>query len=156
MIIHIVRTGFFLVSFLSLNLYVSASGDVLSNVISGDKYDIKSEEDLLKLATSGYDHDIAMHKHTSIDYKGVRLEIAFPCSDLCPQYTRRIIFYGLWSDNLLIDSLSISERQIESEKKCRNLGGVIKSIAVPMGIAMAHRPFCVPKILADNWSSIVW
>ena len=59
----------------------------------------------------------------------------FPCSDMCPDYTVRIVHYAL------------AEGQ-----SCSEVGGVEKSILVPMGIGQIERTYCFPAILVENWS----
>lgn len=55
----------------------------------------------------------------------------FDCSDLCPQYTVRIIHY-----------------KVEPGPECDRVKGVVQSQVVPRGIASIERPFCVPAVLA--------
>jgi hypothetical protein len=57
----------------------------------------------------------------------------FPCSDVCPQYTVRIIHYRL-----------------PEGADCAAAGGVAKSVAVPVAIAVMQKTFCVPVALAAD------
>jgi len=96
--------------------------------------DVVSDPALLKYASSSYDKRSLMNKWVDIGINhGVRVVASFPCSDLCPQYTVRVIQYDV--------PLS----------RCRDVGGVEKPISVPRGIAMSTEVFCVPKVLVDNW-----
>ena len=63
--------------------------------------------------------------------RGVPVVAEFPCSDVCPQYTVRIIHY------LLPEGID-----------CAGAGGVEKTVDVPVAIAVLPRTFCVPKALA--------
>ncbi|WP_424682153.1 hypothetical protein [Frateuria sp. YIM B11624] len=59
----------------------------------------------------------------------------FPCSDVCPQYTVRIIHYRL-----------------PEGADCAAAGGVEESVGVPVAIAVLPRTFCVPKVLVASGS----
>ena len=71
----------------------------------------------------GYHHGIAVVK-------------SFQCSDLCPQNTLRVIYYDLPSD-----------------ATCESIGGVTKSILVPIAITVMPKEYCFPKAIADYWES---
>lgn len=55
----------------------------------------------------------------------------FPCSDVCPQYTVRIIHYRL-----------------PPGADCAASGGVVRKVAVPVAITVLQKSFCVPQALA--------
>jgi len=61
---------------------------------------------------------------------GVPVVAEFPCSDVCPQYTVRIIHYRL-----------------PQGAQCAAAGGVEQSVGVPVAIAVLPKTFCVPKTL---------
>jgi hypothetical protein len=61
---------------------------------------------------------------------GVPVVAEFPCSDVCPQYTVRIIHYRL-----------------PEGVDCASAGGVEESVGVPVAIAVLPKTFCVPKVL---------
>ena len=71
----------------------------------------------------GYHHGIAVVK-------------SFQCSDLCPQNTLRLIYYDLPSD-----------------ATCESVGGVTKSILVPIAITVMPKDYCFPKVIANYWGS---
>ena len=71
----------------------------------------------------GYHHGIAVVK-------------SFQCSDLCPQNTLRLIYYDLPSDTT-----------------CESIGGVTKSILVPIAITVMPKDCCFPKAIAKDWGS---
>ena len=56
------------------------------------------------------------------------------CSDVCPDYTVRVIHYEL------------SEGQT-----CNSVGGVEKALRIPVAIAATDKVFCFPRVLVDNW-----
>lgn len=66
---------------------------------------------------------------------GLLVEAQFPCADVCPQYTVRIIHYRL-----------------PESADCAGAGGVEKTVGVPVAIAVLPRTFCVPKILVESGS----
>lgn len=63
-------------------------------------------------------------------HHGVPVVAEFPCADVCPQYTVRIIHYRL-----------------PEGTDCAAAGGVPQTVAVPVAIAVLPRTFCVPKAL---------
>jgi hypothetical protein len=62
----------------------------------------------------------------------------FICSDLCPNYTVRIIHFN-----------------VEPGVKCSAVGGVEKSVMIPVSIAATLKAFCFPRVLIDNWDAYV-
>ncbi|MGN2245481.1 hypothetical protein ACFWZ3_02195 [Frateuria sp. GZRR35] len=64
---------------------------------------------------------------------GLPVVAEFPCSDVCPQYTVRIIHYRL-----------------PEGADCASAGGVEKTVGVPVAIAVLPKTFCVPKALAAS------
>jgi hypothetical protein len=68
-------------------------------------------------------------------HHGVPVVAEFRCGDVCPQYTVRIIHYRL-----------------PAGADCAAAGGVEKSVAVPVAIAVMQETFCVPKVLARDGS----
>ena len=71
----------------------------------------------------GYHHGIAVVK-------------SFQCSDLCPQNTLRVIYYD-----------------VPADATCESVGGVTKSILVPIAITVMPKEYCFPKAIADYWES---
>ena len=71
----------------------------------------------------GYHHGIAVIK-------------SFQCSDLCPQNTLRVIYYD-----------------VPTDATCNSIGGVTKSILVPIAITVMPKEYCFPKAIADYWES---
>jgi hypothetical protein len=61
---------------------------------------------------------------------GLPVVAEFPCSDVCPQYTVRIIHYRL-----------------PAGADCAGAGGVQVSVLVPVAITALPKAFCVPKAL---------
>jgi hypothetical protein len=65
-------------------------------------------------------------------YQGVPVVAEFPCADVCPKYTVRIIHY------VLPEGMS-----------CATAGGVEESVPVPVAITVMQKTFCFPKPLVD-------
>ena len=66
-------------------------------------------------------------------HNGTSVLVDYPCSDLCPHYTTRIIHYA-----------------VEPGPECERIGGVIREATVPRGIASVVKPFCVPAVLGTD------
>lgn len=66
-------------------------------------------------------------------HAGTPVVAEFPCSDVCPQYTVRIIHYALPPD-----------------ADCAAAGGIEKKVLVPVAITVLPKTFCVPKALAEG------
>jgi hypothetical protein len=100
--------------------------------------DTVSDAELLEYASQPYDKGGMMWKRVVLGInRGAQVVATFPCSDLCPNYTVRVIHYEI--------PLS----------RCSEIGGVEKNIRVPQGIAMHDQPFCVPRVLVENWDRYV-
>jgi len=100
--------------------------------------DTVSDAALLEYASRGYDKRENMNKRVILGRNhGIQVIADFPCSDLCPNYTVRVIHYEVPLSG------------------CSDAGGVEKAILVPMGIAAMSEHFCFPKVLTDNWGKYV-
>ena len=62
--------------------------------------------------------------------RGVPVVAEFPCADVCPQYTVRIIHYRLPADT-----------------SCSAVGGVERTLLVPVAITVLSRTMCIPAAL---------
>jgi hypothetical protein len=97
-----------------------------------------SDATLLAYASSAYDRRQMTSLHVVLGQNhGVTVIADFPCSDICPAYTVRIIHYDV--------PLS----------QCSAVGGVAKAMQVPVSIASVERSFCFPGVLADHWDKYV-
>lgn len=68
-------------------------------------------------------------------YRGVSVVADHPCSDVCPQYTVRIIHY-----------------QLSADASCASVGGVEKQVLVPIAITVLPKTFCIPEPLVASGS----
>ena len=65
--------------------------------------------------------------------RGVPVVISYTCSDVCPDYTKRIVRYNVLAG-----------------PECDRIGGISKDIIVPKGIGVGLRRYCIPAI-TDAW-----
>jgi hypothetical protein len=93
-----------------------------------------SEETLLAYASAPYDR-VDKHIVSLGELNGIPVIAEFICSDVCPDYTVRVIRYDLNKD-----------------QTCNGSGGVEKALRIPAGIAATDKTFCFPKVLVTNWS----
>ncbi|HEU4670149.1 MAG TPA: hypothetical protein VFR91_05555 [Dyella sp.] len=88
---------------------------------------------LLAYAKRPWDKAALMHTTVPLGrYHGIPVVAEFPCGDVCPQYTQRIIHFDL-----------------PAGADCAAAGGVEEEVLVPMAIAMRTKRFCFPKVLVD-------
>ena len=93
-----------------------------------------TDQDILDYATAEYDKEEMMFQKVELgSHNGMLLIAEFPCSDLCPDYTTRVIRYD-----------------VENEE-CEALGGVLQMVFVPSDIAMVEEEYCFPRVLVENW-----
>jgi hypothetical protein len=92
-----------------------------------------SDAQLIRYAASGFDKRKMMFKRETIGlHRGILVVADFPCSDVCPGYTRRIIHYDV------------------APAACPRVGGVVVAETYPLGIAVTKRDFCEPPVLAPK------
>ena len=87
-------------------------------------------------AYAGKPWDKATLMNTTVElgrYQNVPVVAEFPCSDVCPQYTVRIIHY-----------------QLPPDASCASVGGVEKKVLVPVAIAVMLKTFCIPEPLVTS------
>jgi hypothetical protein len=93
-----------------------------------------SDADLVAYANQPFDKAAMMFKHVTLGvHHGQPVVADFPCGDICPDYTTRIIHYA-----------------VGPGPECSAGGGVVVTRGVPMGAAEGMREFCVPKVLAGR------
>ena len=93
-----------------------------------------SDADLVGYAARPYDKAKMMFKQVRLGMNhGLVVLVDFPCGDVCPAYTTRIIHYELGPG-----------------PRCTAAGGANETRAVPYSIAMVEAQYCVPKVLAPN------
>lgn len=93
-----------------------------------------SDRDLKRLDSRPFDkrammgHSVVLGRH-----HGVRVVADYPCSDICPDYTVRIIHYDA-----------------APGAACDRIGGATVFRSVPVAIATVQERFCVPRVLAQK------
>lgn len=116
---------------LGLNIFVWALCICVSAGARADATNL-SEQQLLEFANQKYEKEkLALTKVTLGKLNGFSAVADYICSDLCPDHTVRVIH---------IDH--------PPEKACADVGGIEEAIAVPSGIGIVNKKFCVPKALA--------
>ena len=99
--------------------------------------DTLTDDDLIRAAEQKESAPIEGAQQWVIGYHhGVAVVKSFQCSDLCPQNTLRVIYYDMPSD-----------------ATCESVGGVTKSILVPIAITVMPKDYCFPKVIAKYWGS---
>jgi hypothetical protein len=93
-----------------------------------------TDADLVAYAARPFDKAAMMFQRVTLgEHHGATVVADFPCSDVCPQYTIRVIHYD-----------------VAPGAACEAIGGVTVSRMVPFSIAVVEKRFCVPKVLADR------
>ncbi|HLY78495.1 MAG TPA: hypothetical protein VKQ70_03920 [Caulobacteraceae bacterium] len=91
-----------------------------------------SDAELIAYDAQPFDHAAMMGKRVVVGlFHGARVVAEFPCSDVCPDYTTRIVHLD-----------------VAPGAACAAAGGVTEARRVPCSIAMVERDFCVPRPLA--------
>ncbi len=89
-------------------------------------------EELVGFARSYIDKDKLMFKDLEIgSYNGHKIRVSYPCGDICPADTVRIIRYDILGS------------------ECAGAGGELRRILVPIGRAVTSKEFCFPKPIID-------
>ena len=98
-----------------------------------------SEADLLDYATRQYDKALYQDPpHSLGSLNGAQVVVEYICSDVCPAYTVRIIHLA-----------------VPVDATCESVGGVQKSMVVPIAIGVTKKDFCFPRILVTHWEEYV-
>ena len=98
-----------------------------------------SESQLLEYAATAVDKSLFAKPPVVLGYLGgIQVVAEHICSDLCPDYTVRIIRFSL-PENV----------------RCADVGGVLRPVQVPMGVGTVAQKFCFPRIIDLNWDRYV-
>jgi hypothetical protein len=93
---------------------------------------VLTDEALVAYAARPFDRDAMMEQRVDLGrHHGVPVVAEFPCSDVCPAYTVRIIHYA-----------------VPPGAACDAAGGITETREVPYAIAAREEAFCIPKPLA--------
>jgi hypothetical protein len=111
---------------------IAALGLLTAAAPPHDKVRRLSDSDLRRYAASKFDARKMMFRHEVIGrYRGTLVVADFPCGDVCPQYTRRIIHFA-----------------VDPDSCARVAGAVVVEEIVPRGIAVHRQAYCEPRIIA--------
>lgn len=93
-----------------------------------------SDADLLSCASRPFDKKAMEGKHVLLGkHRGAPVVADYPCADLCPSNTVRVIHYD-----------------VAGESDCARVGGLSRTLWVPEGVGNVPRIFCLPTVLADD------
>lgn len=96
--------------------------------------DTLSDDALVAYASRPFDHAEKMGHHDTLGiHRGVEVLADFPCSDVCPNYTVRIIHYA-----------------VAPGPDCDRIGGRGRVQSVPISITSIAQKFCVPSVLVEK------
>lgn len=96
-----------------------------------------SDEQILALAQLKMNDPLNAQLSKNLgSHHGVPMVFEQICSDVCPNYTVRLIHY-----------------QLSPKQTCQMVGGAEKTLLIPAGIAAVKQKFCFPKIIMDNWAT---
>jgi hypothetical protein len=93
---------------------------------------------VLDFASKPYDKNSVPKREVLGVLDGAEVVVDYICSDICPNYTVRIIHFG-----------------VEPGPGCRAIDGVEREVIVPRGIAAGPRAFCFPRVLIENWDAYI-
>jgi hypothetical protein len=95
---------------------------------------VLTDADIAAVAAQPWDKATMMDRHIVLGFhNGGRVVVDFPCGDVCPEYTTRIIHY-----------------EVEPGPGCGGLGGVPRHAIVGSGASSVRRAFCVPAVLGEK------
>ncbi|MEA2754089.1 MAG: hypothetical protein QOJ54_378 [Aliidongia sp.] len=93
-----------------------------------------SDQELLDYAAASFDKQEMMNKRVMLgSHHGVPVVVDFPCGDLCPAYTIRIIRYDL-----------------PLGQDCEASNGTWQKRSIPRGRGTTMTVYCLPKVLAET------
>ena len=108
-------------------------------LLLGCNQKVLNDNELLINATTDYAKESKMN---STEILGIHnqhiVKVTYPCGDVCPEYTKRIIYY-----------------EIEN-KSCPSNIGTEKEVTVFRGRSSRIETYCIPNIIAENWDDVVF
>ena len=91
-----------------------------------------TDADLIAYGQQDFDRGEMMYKHVDLGrYHGAPVVADFPCADVCPDKTTRIIHFVL-----------------DDGQTCASVQGAERVLDVPTGVGKSQQKFCVPHLLA--------
>ncbi|HKD21929.1 MAG TPA: hypothetical protein VKB71_07930 [Rhizomicrobium sp.] len=96
--------------------------------------DTLTDDALVAYASNPYDRKEKLFHHEVLGvHHGVQVVADFPCSDICPDYTTRVIHYT-----------------VEPGPDCDKIGGQSRVQVIPVSIAAMPKMFCAPAVLVQK------
>lgn len=93
-----------------------------------------TDQAIAAYAARPYDKARMMGRHQMLGvHNGVRVVVDFPCGDVCPNYTTRVIHYD-----------------VAVGPACVRARGVVRHAIIARGPAASRQPFCVPRVLGTR------
>ena len=93
-----------------------------------------TDADIASYAARPWDKAAMMDRHLLLGFhNGGRVVVDFPCGDVCPAYTTRVIHYA-----------------VDPGPGCGGLGGVQRHAVIGSGASSYRRAFCVPAVLGQE------
>jgi hypothetical protein len=91
---------------------------------------VLSDDDLRAMAAASFDPGRMMNRSFSVGrHHGIPVRVDFPCGDVCPDYTTKVVHYDM------------------DPAMCPPGEGEILSVGVPSAASVMLREFCFPRIL---------
>jgi hypothetical protein len=98
-----------------------------------------TDRDVLNYASSSYDKNLYRQPPKVLGrLRGVDVVVEYKCSDICPNYTVRVIRF-----------------ELPQGKTCDEAGGRYKKFELPPFSMQPDGGYCVPAVLVDNWARYV-
>lgn len=98
-----------------------------------------TDRDVLNYASSGYDKSLYDQSPEILgSLRGFDVVVEYKCSDICPDYTVRVIRF-----------------ELPDGKTCDEAGGRYKYFDLPPFSAQPKGGYCIPAVLLDNWGQYV-
>jgi hypothetical protein len=89
-----------------------------------------SDAGLLRFARSRFDPYKRTDRMRVLGiHRGTLVVVDYPCGDVCPAYTKRIVHYDV------------------PREACERVGGTIVNELIPRGPAVMPIPYCEPKVI---------
>ncbi len=88
------------------------------------------DSDLLRFARSRFDPFARTDRVRVLGiHRGTLVVVDYPCGDVCPAYTKRIVHYDV------------------PPEACARVGGTIVNELIPRGPAVMPKPYCEPTVI---------
>ena len=98
-----------------------------------------SDEEILRYASAPYDKRSVSDHYVLLGVNRSTPVVAeYICSDVCPDYTVRVVHY-----------------QLSPRQACADIPGVERKQTIPVAIAAMDKLYCYPQIINDHWDAYI-